>query len=165
MTTLVMSASIAQNNSADEKAVRNIVSTLETGWNNKSGETFSSVFADVHDYIVVNGFYFPGFTRQRNAAQHQILFDGMYKDHTIILKVDKISFIRPDLAMVHILGAGYEKGTTAPADPEIIMTVLAEKKNDVWKIISFHNHNLESFKDKARSPVPLEVMYASWYKK
>ncbi len=165
MTTLVMSAAIAQNNTADEQSLRNIPTTLENGWNNKSGETFSSVFADVHDYIVVNGYYFPGFTKEHNAKQHQMLFDGIYKSVDIKLKVDKISFIRSDLAMLHILGASYGKGGAIPKDPEIIMTVLAEKKNDSWKIISFHNHTLESFKDRERSPMPLEVMYASWYKK
>jgi uncharacterized protein (TIGR02246 family) len=165
MTTLVMSAATAQNKTADEQSIRNIVSTMETSWNNKNGENFSSVFSDVHDYIVVNGFYFPGFTRQGNAAAHQGLFNGVYKTVDIRLNIDKISFIRNDLAMVHVLGGSYQKGTTPPADPMIIMTILAEKKNDTWKIISFHNHDLTSFHDKDRSPVPLNVMYASWYKK
>jgi uncharacterized protein (TIGR02246 family) len=160
-----MSAASAQTKPTDEQAVRNIVSTMETGWNDKNGDKFSSVFADVHDYIVVNGFYFPGFTKQGNAAAHQGLFNGVYKTVDIKLNVDKISFVRNDLAMIHILGASYQKGTAVPADPMIIMTVLAEKKNDNWKIISFHNHDLTSFEEKERSPVPMNVMYASWYKK
>ncbi len=41
----------AQDTKADELAITSIISTLETGWNNKSGETFASVFDDVHDYI------------------------------------------------------------------------------------------------------------------
>jgi uncharacterized protein (TIGR02246 family) len=165
MTTLVMGAATAQSKTTDEQAIRTIVSTMEAGWNNKNGESFSSVFADVHDYIVVNGFYFPGFTRQGNAAAHQGLFNGVYKTVDIRLNVDKISFVRNDLALIHVLGGSYQKGTTPPADPMIIMTILAEKKNDSWKIISFHNHDLTSFHDKDRSPVPLNVMYASWYKK
>jgi uncharacterized protein YukE len=50
-------ASIAQTVNQDEKEVRNIISTIEKGWNSKSGETFASVFAEEHDYIVVNGMY------------------------------------------------------------------------------------------------------------
>lgn len=163
MTTLITSATTAQNATTDEQAVRNIVSTMETGWNNKSGETFASVFADVHDYIVVNGLYFPAFTKKANAAVHQGLLDGVYKNTDVRLKVDKLTFIRPDLAMIHVLGGRYTKGTTAPKDPEVIMTILAEKKNNEWMIISFHNHDMTSFKDKENSPMPLEVMYASWY--
>jgi hypothetical protein len=43
------------------------------------------------------------------------------------------------------------------------MTVIAEKKNDLWKIISFHNHELNIEEIKQRG-VPLNIMYASWYK-
>jgi uncharacterized protein (TIGR02246 family) len=165
MTAIITSAATAQTKTADETALNKQVESMQTAWNNKNGEVFSQSFADVHDYIVVNGFYFPAFTRQGNAAAHQGLFNGRYKNTDIELNVDKISFIRPDLAMVYVLGASFEKGAAVPKDPSIIMTILFEKKNENWKIISFHNHTLESFKEKERSPMPLEVMYASWYKK
>jgi len=153
----------AQSINKDEQAVRSLITTLETRWNNKNAETFSSSFADVHDYIVVNGMYFSNFTRQGNAAAHQQLFDGVYKNYNIKLKIDKVNFLRSDLALVTAIGAGYEKGNSLPENPGIIMTVLAEKKNDSWKIISFHNHEL-SDNLQERSPMPLNVMYASWYK-
>ncbi|HVE61541.1 MAG TPA: SgcJ/EcaC family oxidoreductase [Chitinophagaceae bacterium] len=162
--TLSKEFSYLQTANKDEKAVRTLISTLETGWNNKSGETFASVFADVHDYIVVNGMYFSNFTRQGNAAAHQGLFNGVYKDINVKLTVDKIRFLRPDLALVIALGGRYTNEKSLPENPEIIMTVLAEKKSDSWKIISFHNHNLEADIKKS-SPMPLNVMYASWYKK
>ncbi|HEV7780939.1 MAG TPA: SgcJ/EcaC family oxidoreductase [Chitinophagaceae bacterium] len=165
MATIISATMVAhaQSNQADEQAVRNICVTLEKAWNEKSGELFSSVFADVHDYIVVNGYYLPGFTRERNAATHQGLFDGIYKNTSIKLKIDKISFTRPDLAMINVLGARYNKDSMVPADPMAIMTILVEKKKDGWKIISFHNHEMEAF-DKDRMPVPMQVMFASWYK-
>ena len=165
ITAMAVAKGFSQANIQDEQALRSIISTLEAGWNAKSGETFSSVFADSHDYIVVNGYYFSNFNKKSNAFAHQGLFDGIYKNVDLKLVVDKISFIRPDLAMIHALGAGIEKGKPVPENPSIIMSVLAEKKNGSWKIISFHNHNLESFKDEARAPMPLNVMYASWYKK
>lgn len=154
----------SQTQTKDEEALRAIFTTLEKGWNAKNGEIFSSVFAPTHDYVVVNGLYFSNFSRQANAFAHQGLFDGMYKTYDIRLKVDKINFIRPELAMVHTLGAGFEKGKPIPEHPGIIMTVLAEKKDGDWKIISFHNHNLESFREGVHAPMPLNVMYASWYK-
>lgn len=163
MMVLASVQALAQSENKDEQMLRSIFTTLEKGWNTKSGEIFSSVFASTHDYIVVNGFYFSNFSRQANAFAHQGLFDGIYKNQDIRLKVDKITFIRPDLAMVHTLGAGFEKGQPLPKNPEIIMTVLAEKKDGDWKIISFHNHHLEAFKEGVHAPMPLNVMYASWY--
>ena len=160
---LSMSAAIAQNNSTDEMAIRNLASTLEKGWNTKSGETFASVFADQHDYIVINGFYFSNISRQQNAFAHQGLFNGIYKTNTLKLKVDKIQFLRPELAQMTILGATYE-GDTIPADPTAIMTILVEKRSNDWKIISFHNHSLADSYAAKNPPVPYKVMYASWYK-
>lgn len=163
MITMAAVNAFSQTNT-DEQSLRDIVSTMETAWNEKNGQKFSSVFAEQHDYIVVDGLYFSNFSRQANAHAHQGLFDGVYRTYDIKLKVDKIKFLRPDLAMIHTLGAGIEKGKQIPADPSIIMTILAEKKNGTWKIIDFHNHNLETFKNPSRSPIPLNVMYGSWYK-
>lgn len=153
-------AATAQPDQKDEEKIRSIFNTIETGWNSKSAEKFASVFAEEHDYIVVNGLYFPGFTRQRNAAAHQGLFDGIYKNSVVKLKVDKIRMLRPDLAIVTTLGSNNHEGGALPADPVIIMTVVVEKKKDDWKIISFHNHLMAL--DPKSSP-PLNVMFASWY--
>ena len=161
---LITTASFSQTNNKDEQAVQNIISTIQNGWNEKSGEKFASVFADVHDYIVVDGMYFSNFTRQGNAAAHQGLFNGVFKDVKVKLIVDKITFLRPDLALITAVGGRYTNEKPLPEDPEVIMTVIAEKKNNDWKIISFHNHNIEAALKKS-SPVPLKVMYASWYKK
>lgn len=163
MTTLAITATMAQTQKNDEGAIRSLITTLEKGWNAKSGEIFSSAFADTHDYIVINGFYFSNLTRQGNAFAHQKLFDGIYKSLDLTIKVDKVQYIRPDLVQITALAASYPKDSL-PADPAAIMTILAEKKNDDWKIISFHNHSLsESFAAKT-PPVPYKVMYASWYK-
>ncbi len=48
------------------------------------------------------------------------------------------------------------------------MTLLLEKKDGKWQIISLHNLDLETFQNediKKGMPFPAEVMYASWYKK
>ena len=86
----------------------------------------------------------------------------------IRLKVDKIKFIRPDIALTHAIGVSYTKGQELPKNPGVLMTILLEKKNSTWQIISFHNLDLETFQNediKKGMPFPAEVMYASWYKK
>ncbi|MGB8191628.1 MAG: SgcJ/EcaC family oxidoreductase [Chitinophagaceae bacterium] len=168
LSAIITTASIAQSGNADDQAIQKIVTTMETGWAQKSGEVFSSVFADVHDYIVWNGYYFPGMSRKANAAGHQDLFSGVYRTYDVKFKIDKIRFVRTDLALAHVYGGGYEKGQAVPENPTVLMTMLLEKKDGNWKIISFHNLDLEAFENKAtadRSPMPLNVMYAGWYKK
>lgn len=170
MATLISAAisATAQTNNADEQALRNIVSTMQKGWNAKDGKTFASGFAKVHDYIVINGMYLSAITPEMNANAHQGIFNSIYKTTDLELRVDKITFVRPDLALMYAIGATYQHGTAVPEDPMGIISMLVEKKDGEWKIISFHNCDIEvSFDpaDAAKSPVPPKVMYASWYKK
>ena len=154
--------------SSDEQAIRANISTMQEGWNTKSGEKYASVFDEVHDFIVWNGYYFPNSTQQMTMRTHQGLFDGVYKNYDIALKVDKIKFLKPDIALTHVIGAGYTKGEAIPENPTVLMSIIMQKKGDSWKIISFHNLDLLLFDNKetmAHSPMPPQVMYASWYKK
>jgi uncharacterized protein (TIGR02246 family) len=153
-----------QPQTKDEEAIRGLFTTMEKGWNTKSGETFSSIFAETHDYIVVNGFYFSKFSQKANASVHQSLFDGMYKTTDIQVKVDRVDFLRPDLAVVTAFAGQYPKDGALPKDPSAIMTVIVEKRKDSWQIISFHNHSLAEVFAMKQTPVPVNVMYASWYK-
>lgn len=168
MTAIATASALAQSGNADEQAIQQIVNTMEKGWTEKNGQIFSSVFADTHDYIVWNGYYFPNMTRERNAGAHQNLFSGPYRTYDVKFKIDKMKFIRPDLAIVHVYGGGYEKSKPAPEHPTVLMSMVIEKKDGTWKIISFHNLDLEAFENKEiaeRAPMPLNVMYAGWYKK
>jgi uncharacterized protein (TIGR02246 family) len=165
----VISAAMAvngQTTNKDEQSIRNIVTTMQKGWNEKSGQVFASVFDKVHNYIVVTGMYMPSITQEINANAHQQIFNSIYKTTDLELRIDKISFVRPDLAMVYVLGGQYQHGAALPENPSAIVSLVVEKKNDNWKIISFHNCPIQlSFEPgQQQGPVPVKVMYASWYK-
>jgi uncharacterized protein (TIGR02246 family) len=169
MATLITAAMTvnAQTANTDELAIRKIVSTMQKGWNEKSGTTFASGFAKVHDYIVINGMYLNAITPEINANSHQGIFNSIYKTTDLELKVDKITFVNPDLALVYVLGVTYKHGAAVPENPGAMMSMVVEKKNDDWKIISFHNSPIQvSFKpgDEGQTPVPPKVMYGNWYK-
>jgi uncharacterized protein (TIGR02246 family) len=152
---------------ADVKAIHKNVSLMEQGWAEKDGKKYASSFAETHDFIVWNGYYFPNTSALGTAEAHQRLFDGRFQLMDIKLKVDKVKFIRPDIALAHVLGVGYDKGQPVPKDPGVLMSLLLEKKSGKWEIISFHNLDLETFQDetiKAHMPMPAQIMYASWYK-
>ncbi|MEO7310881.1 MAG: SgcJ/EcaC family oxidoreductase [Chitinophagaceae bacterium] len=168
-TLIAVSATVnAQSANPDEQAIRGIVSTLQKGWNEKSGKTFASSFAKVHDYIVINGMYLSGITPEVNARSHQGIFDTRYKTTDVELRLDKITFVSPTIALGYVIGATYEHGTAIPEDPTAIISMVFENKDGAWKIISFHNCPIDvSFapEDAVKAPVPPRVMYGSWYKK
>ncbi|MBD2701175.1 SgcJ/EcaC family oxidoreductase [Spirosoma sp. BT702] len=167
MTATITQTPDAQAQSTDEQPFQDILSTMQKGWNAKSGQTFASVFDSKHDYVVVNGIYLSGITPEANAHGHQQLFNTVYRTNVLILKLDKIRFVRPDLVLMHVLGATYEQGKTVPVDPAVVISMLVEKKNDIWKVVSFHNCNIEVSNEPDapnKSPIPFQAMYATWYK-
>ena len=165
----------AQNSRVDdEQTLRQIVQDLQEAWNNKSGEAFAANFATDHDYIVWDGQYFPRSSKESNAIGHQRLYDGPYKNFNIRLVTDKVRFIRPDVALVHVFSAGVFKGGKMDNYPNLVMSILCEKKDDQWKIISFHNLNIEydtifSRREAAKKPSAEEIEayarkhYPNWY--
>ena len=129
--------------SLDEKAIRQIVSDMEKGWNTKSGEAFAAHFAHDHSLVVWNGLYMPQVNRALNGQIHQGLFDGIYKTMYLQMKVDKISFVKHDVAMVHTLRNTRQGEASAPAFPQLLITMLMLKNGGTWEISSFHNLNIE----------------------
>lgn len=161
----VTSSLLAQNNE-DEKAIHDLVQTMSKAWTDGNGEQFASVFADQHDYIVWNGYYMKSFNPQMNAQTHQRIFEGIYKNTQNHVVIDKIKFVKEDVAMIHVLGAISQKGEERPKDPQVLWTSLLTKESGDWKIISFHNLDLEVFQNegmKKGAPIPVEKMYSSWY--
>ena len=157
--------------SLDETAIHNVIQGMEDAWAAKNGEVFASYFADDHDFIVWFGLYFPNSNRAENAGNHQGIFNTIYKNWDVELRVDKMRFIRPDLVLVHALGTGHDKGLEVPAVPSVIQSILLEKIEAGWQIISFHNLDIE-YEKVLRNPEPTEEEklayakehYAGWFK-
>src|SRR5688572_2268197 len=84
----------------DRSAIHAIVSTLERGWNSGSGIEFAAPFAENSDYVVINGMHLKG--RRDNAAGHQRIFDTIYKDSRLTIKIENIRMLRPDVAIAHL---------------------------------------------------------------
>src|SRR5688500_969038 len=84
----------------DRSAIHAIVSKLERGWNSGSGVQFAAPFAENSDYVVVNGMHLKG--RRENAAGHQRIFDSIYKDSRLTIKIENIRMLRSDVAIAHL---------------------------------------------------------------
>ncbi|MFN2393965.1 MAG: SgcJ/EcaC family oxidoreductase, partial [Pyrinomonadaceae bacterium] len=85
--------------STDEAAIRQIVHTMESGWNSHDGVMFSSPFAADADYVIVNGDHVSG--KPAIEEGHTALFTGIYKESRNKANVKSIRFIRPDVAIAH----------------------------------------------------------------
>jgi uncharacterized protein (TIGR02246 family) len=120
---------------ADEAALRENVKQLEDGWNTKSGAAFAKPFAEDADYVVINGMYIKG--RAVIATAHQQIFDTIYKDTTLSLRVKQVRFLRPDVAVVHV--SGHRDGPTKEESHAGMLTVVMTKEKQGWTIAAFQN--------------------------
>jgi len=126
---------IPDSRAADEAAMRESVKQLETGWNTKSGALFAKPFAEDADYVVINGNYIKG--RAAIESGHQRIFDTIYKDTKLTLKVKQIRFLRPDVAVVHV--EGHRTSTVNELVQDAMMTLMMTKEKQGWVITAFQN--------------------------
>src|SRR5262249_54048513 len=110
------------------------------GFNSKDSAVFASAFADVHDYVIINGTLVPNMTREANAQVHQELFEGSRQsalggslsEIQAQYEIRNIRFLTPEITVVHVsTGADGHEGT--------IITAVMQKQAGEWRIVAFHN--------------------------
>ena len=121
----------------DEAAVRQIVKSVEAGWNAHDGKAFAAPFAADADYVVVNGMYIKG--KDAIEKGHTGIFTTIYKDSRNTATIKSVRFLRPDVAVVHV-----EWNLEFQANGEIrkghaLNTMIMTKDNGKWSIAAFHN--------------------------
>jgi uncharacterized protein (TIGR02246 family) len=123
------------NLSIDETMIREIVQSLEAAWNIGDGQAFGAPFSEDADYTVWNGQYANG--REAITREHQRLFETVFRGTVQRLEVEKIRFLREDVAVVHALGGMVDfEPERWPKVKPLLVLVKADGK---WHIDVFHN--------------------------
>lgn len=121
----------------DEKALHQLVYQLEAAWNAGDGAAFAEAFADEADFIHILGGYYTG--RAAIETGHRMIFGTIYKGSTVRYSVEKIRFLRPDIALVFLRQyLQFAEGGT-PQELEARPTVVAEKSDETWRIAALQN--------------------------
>lgn len=162
---LLVSSSGYSQSVEDTQAIQEIVQQMMDAWKEGDGVKFASVFSEKHDFIVWNGFYFSQIGSKENSENHNSIFNRQFKDTEVYYVIDKIEWIKEDVAYMHVLGAVDFDGSGMPDNPAVIWTSLLLKDDGVWRIKSFHNTDLEIYKENGHrfSPIEPEIMYKSWF--
>jgi uncharacterized protein (TIGR02246 family) len=122
---------------SDERALHEMVYQIEAAWNAADGQSFAEAFAEDADFIHILGGYYTG--RAAIEAGHRMIFGTIYKGSTVRYSVEKIRFVRPDVAIVSLRQylQFYEGG--AASELEARPTIMAEKRDGKWQIVSLQN--------------------------
>ncbi len=122
----------------EERPLYEIVEKLESAWNTADSVAWTALFADDADFIHILGGHFNGHTAIERG--HRAIFDTIYKGSRSKFTVQKVRFVRPDVAIVFVFAElmfymdGQEKHIQARP------TMVAERKTDGrWEVVAFQN--------------------------
>ena len=138
----------------DETAIRKIVQDEVATWNRGDATGYSSQFANDGTFTNVRGQFFTG--HEAFLKQHEVIFQGIFKNTTSQQDIVSLKFIRPDVAIVETLTSVSGMPETAPgtaADSKgrlrtRLLQVVARQGAE-WKIVTYHNVDV-----KPGVPVP-----------
>lgn len=121
----------------DERALHKMVYQLESAWNAGDGDAFAALFADDADVIHILGGYYSG--RETIRAGHRMIFGTIYKGSTVHYTVEKIKFLRPDIALVFLRQHLELAEDSVVPELDARPTIVAESIDGKWHIVALQN--------------------------
>ena len=141
---LIFATQLSAQPSSDSTAIRNIVRGEIDSWNKGDAVGYSRDFAATGTFTNIRGQFFTGYPGY--LKQHEVIFQGIYKNTTLNQDVASLRFIRPDVAIVEtattVAGATQSPEGVTRDDKGRIRTRLLQvvaKEDGVWKIVTYHN--------------------------
>jgi uncharacterized protein (TIGR02246 family) len=137
-------AQSAPSSAQDIAAIEALVSAQADAWNQGNAKAFAVRFAEDGSFTNIIGMTFYG--REAFEQRHAEIFRTIYKGSSVRFSIQKLRFIRPDVAVVDVDGVltGYAKlhpGIQAGTDGAIrskLQVVLTNERGDWW-ITAYHN--------------------------
>ncbi len=121
----------------EERALHGMVYQLEAAWNAADGAAFATAFAEDADFVHILGGYYTG--RGAIEAGHRMIFGTINQGSTVRYSVEKIRFLRPDVALIFLRQhlQFFEDGQ--PRELEARPTMVAENLHGKWQIVAMQN--------------------------
>ena len=136
--------SAGQSSREDDAEIHAIVQAGTDAWNRGDAEAFAEHYAENGSFTNVIGQQLYG--RKAFVGQHAMLFSTIYKGSHCDFTTSKITYLRPDVALVEIDGAlkgatrlppGLKEGDDGALHVKLLEVMTKEKGR--WWIAAFHN--------------------------
>ena len=133
----------AEGRAVDEEAIRKVLTDYVETWNEHDMTAWGKLFTDDVDYVNRGGGWWK--SNKENVEGHRLIHDMLVRQKqkmTYKSKVEKITFLKPDVAIVQ---ATWEwPGFTTPSGEEVedfkgIITMVMVKQNGMWLIRALQN--------------------------
>ena len=122
----------------DENAVRELIDTFIEGWNSADADKLAGVFTQEADFVAITGLHARG--REVIAQGHEEILATIYHGTTLEGAVERIDWIRPDVALVNAKfylrknGQSFFDGVEHTSGG-----MVAVKDNGKWQLATFRN--------------------------
>ncbi|MDF1698686.1 MAG: SgcJ/EcaC family oxidoreductase [Saprospiraceae bacterium] len=137
---LLIGLNLSAQESSEVKArnqIENKIKTLVDAWAIGDAELFASSFSEDADFTVWFGMKLKG--KKEIAFGHSIIFKEFYANTVWNLKIDKIRFVGPEVALVHCSGSVLKSGEDNLSEPDAVPLLVFQKIDEDWKIITLQN--------------------------
>ena len=139
---------------ADETAIRKLIQDEVVAWNRGDATAYSRQFATDGRFTNIRGQFFTGYDAFLN--QHEVVFQGIFKNSTLQQDIVSLEFVGPDVVVVETLNSvsgmpATSPGTAADSKGRLrtrLLQVVARQDGE-WKIVAYHNVDV-----KPGVPVP-----------
>ena len=121
----------------EERILHAMVYQMEAAWNAADGAAYAALFAEDADFIHILGGYYTG--RAAIEAGHRMIFGTIYKGSTVRYSVEKIRFLREDVAVIFLRQYLQFFENRTPRELEARPTVVAKRLQDSWQIAMLQN--------------------------
>jgi len=128
---------------ADESALRTLVNRMCEAWSRGDAVAYADCFSTDSDYVTYNGMHLRG--RRENADLHGALFRGVLKGTRLLARIESLTFLSQDIALIHTVGAGAKRGRMDSGLRKSIQTLVVVKTEGHWRIRSFQNTRIRPF--------------------
>jgi uncharacterized protein (TIGR02246 family) len=145
---LTIAGHSAAQTPSDQAAIHKIIQDEITTWNKGDAVGYSKDFATNGTFTNIRGQFFTGY--DGFLKQHQVIFDGIFKNTTLNQRVVSLEFVRPDVAVVQTVTTvsgmvQVPAGVSRDAKDRIRTRLLqiVAKEGRVWKIVTYHNTDVK----------------------
>jgi uncharacterized protein (TIGR02246 family) len=136
--------------SQDERDIQAIVCRCEAAWNAADGAAWSADFAEDADFVHILGDHHQG--RAAIEAGHRHIFATIYKGSRVEYRLERVRFVRPDVAVAFVHARLWSRLAVAVDDPrreahigatmsesQARPTLVLAKARERWQIVAFQN--------------------------
>ena len=127
-----------ENKAKDEALIRKLISLGEEAWNKKDASVLAAQQAEDVDHINTTGGWSKG--REEIRKLWAQLFETRFKEDTSKNSVEKIRFVKPDVAVV-IVRIIHKRPSE---ETESLATFVMTKDGDKWQIVSYQATRLRT---------------------